>query len=154
MMAIVFFTGILTVVLGLILYLLYDYKLKRKLILTTLSVSFQVLLLPVLWGINDVKLNLFLSRNKTELELIAENLLDSKWTWQQAYNYRIQSGIEIKMAGLIEKDQTVLFTLRGFIDNTHGLAYSRTGREAYRSVPGHIGVWKKINKYWYEWGTS
>ena len=154
LMVIIFIAGILSVAVGLTTYLLADNKLKRKLTLTSLTILFQLALIPILWGINDIKLRLFLFNNETELELIATNLLDNKWTWEQANNYKEKSGIEITLTGHIEEDETVLFTLSGFIDNTHGIAYSRTGKEAYRNVYGHIAKWKKIKHNWYEWGTN
>jgi len=138
LIVIIFFAGLPTVAIGLIIYLFADNKLKRKLALTVLTVIFQLSILPILWVINDIKLSFFLLNNKTELELIATNLIDNKWTFEQANDYTEKSGIEIKLTGHIEEDETVLFTLSGFIDNTHGVAYSRTGKEAYRNVYGHI----------------
>lgn len=153
-MAAAFMVGAPTLIISILTYIIADNNLKRKLAYTGLLVVFQISVLPAIWLTNDIKLRIFLFNNQTELELIANSILDSKWTWEFATKYTSEKKLPIKLTGHIEEDQTILFYISGIIDNCHGIAYSRTGNEATRNNCGQLINWKRIKGQWYEWGTT
>ena len=154
LMAVLFMVTAPTLIVCILTYFIADNKLKRKLIFSGTLILFQISILPILWGINKIKLRVFLFNNQTELELIANNVLDNKWTWDYATEYTSSKNLPIKLTGHIEEDKTVLFFISGMIDNCHGIAFSRTGNEATRNNCGHLINWKKLKNNWYEWGTT
>ncbi len=153
-MAVAFMFGAPTLIVGILTYIIADNNLKRKLIYTGLLIVFQISVLPAIWLTNDIKLRLFLFNHQTELELIANNILDDKWTLEYATEYTSEKKLPIRLTGYIEEDQTILFFISGIIDNCHGIAYSRTGNEAERNNCGQLVNWKRIKENWYEWGTT
>lgn len=58
--------------------------------------------------------------------------------------------------GLIDfellKDNSVIFTFDGLLDNSWGIAYSKSGTEPETVRNGTIQFWSKIIKNWYRWG--
>lgn len=154
LMAALLTLGMPTLIVGILMYLIADNFLKRKLILGVMLILFQISVLPILWGINDLKVRVFLSNNQTELELIANNVLDNKWTCAYAKDYASSIDLPIQLIEHIEEDKTVLFHTSGMIDNCHGIAYTRTGNEATRNNCGELVNWEKLKDEWYEWGTT
>ena len=73
--------SLISLIVGLTLYLIADNKLKRKTIYIGLLILFQVSVLPTIWLINEMKLRVFLVKHDQDLEFIANNVLDKKWTW-------------------------------------------------------------------------
>jgi hypothetical protein len=52
------------------------------------------------------------------------------------------------------EDGTISFTIDGFLDNCHGIAYSETGKQPNENDCGQIINWTKIGENWYAWGTT
>ena len=154
LVATVLIVGTPTVLIALLIYLFTDNKIKRKTTLIILLIAFQLSVLPLIWGINNIKLKFFLFNNEKELVLISNNLLDKRWTLEQAIDYTQSTNLPISLLGQIEEDETVLFFISGIIDNCHGIAYSRTGKEAKRNYCGTLINWKQLKDEWYEWGTT
>jgi hypothetical protein len=148
-----FIIGGLTLIVSILIYLIADTKLNRKLLYTGILIAFQILILPIIWFTNDIKLRVFLSNNQRELELITNNVLDNKWTWQYAEEYTSSKNLPLQLIGHIEEDKTILFFISGITDNCLGIAYSRTGNEATRNNCGRLVTWKRLKDKWYEWGT-
>jgi len=153
-MLMVFIVGAPTAFISILTYFFADNKVKRKSILTLILILFQISAIPLFWGINDIKLRIFVYNNQTELELIANNVLDKKWTLEYADEYCKLKNIPANLGGHIESDQTVLFITNGMLSDCHGIAFSRTRNQPTIEKYGNIAYWKPIIDRWYEWASN
>jgi hypothetical protein len=152
--AVIAIVGAPSAIAGILAYSIADNKLKRKLILTGVLILFQILILPIILGISNIKLRFFLFNHQTELEKIANNLLNNEWSWEYATEYFKTTRLPLKLEGQIKQDETVLFLISGVLDNCNGIAYSKTGKRAERNPCGQLILWARIKDNWYEWGTT
>ncbi len=150
----IIFGGILSIFLGLVIYLFADNKFERKLIIISLSIFYQFLILPVIWGIEQFKFNTFMSNHQIKLDFIATNILSKKWTLEEGQNYTKEQIQVIKLYQYIEEDKIVLFLIHGMIDNCYGIGFSETGNPPLTNRCGKLISWKKISKNWYIWKTT
>ena len=128
LLAALFMAGAPTVIIGIWTNFFADNKIKRKLIIAGLLILFQIALLPILGVVKDIKLN-FVSKT-------------------------LHSFRGLRQSSHIKEDKTILFFISGMIDNCHGIAYSRTGREAIKNECGQLVKWKKLKHNWFEWATT
>lgn|GEM_PF-2766924 len=154
LLALLFMAGAPATLTGIVLYFFSDRKIKRKSIWVVLALVFNISLLPLIRGINEFKLELFLNNNRATLELIAANLLDHKWTIEQARTFKKEAGLPLYPDTYITEDETVLFFISGMIDNCNGIAYSRTGKEPIQNSCGMLVSWKRLSENWYAWATT
>ncbi|MBE7177796.1 MAG: hypothetical protein INR69_15425 [Mucilaginibacter polytrichastri] len=154
LMSTIFKISVPVVLLCVVVYTFADTRLKRKVIFCVGLILYQIAVLPILWGINHVKLRMFISENKTELERVSNNILDKKWDWDQAVNYMRSKNMPVRLTQHIKKEKTVLFFINGLTDNCHGIAYSRSGKRTKENSCGTLVNWEQLEGHWYEWGTT
>ena len=139
---------------SILVYLIADTNLKRKIIVIFAMILVQILLLPAIWGINDIKLHLFVNKNQKELAFISDNLIEDKWTFEQAKEYLKTKQIPIKLELYNREEKEVLFLISGILDNCNGIAYTKTGKKISTNNCGRMVLWEKINENWYKWATT
>lgn len=132
-------------VVSMLVYLIADSNIKRKLIYLVTIIILHVSIFPILWQTNKVD---FVFEYQSELETISNNILDNKWTWDYAEKYMATKKIPIMLFSRDTKHPTVLFVISGFLDNRHGVAYSRTGQKSM------MVTWKHLRGNWYEWSIQ
>lgn len=148
-----FFSGILALI-GLITYLIADKRLKRKVTTVLAGFGFYILLLPIHWGVMGVRERIYISDHQRELEAVANELLTSKITTEEA-NEKLQSkNIILKVSCVPKENMHVLFLLDGILDNCSGFSYSLSDKQPTENCCGDLIYWKKMKRNWYKWGTT
>lgn len=154
LMLLLFLFGGIVALIGLITYLIADKLLKRKVTTVLAGFGFYILLLPINWGVNGVRERIYISDHQGELEAIANELLTSKITTEEA-NEKLQSkNIILKVICVPKENMHVLFLLDGMLDNCSGFSYSLTEKQPSMNCCGDLIYWKKIKRNWYKWGTT
>lgn len=153
MLLLFFFSGIGALI-GLITYLIADKLLKRKVTTVLAGFGFYILLLPVNWGVMGVRERIYIGVHQRELEAVANELLTSKITTEEA-NEKLQSkNIILKVICVPKENKHVLFFLDGILDNCSGFSYSLTDKQPSMNCCGDLIYWKKMKKNWHKWGTT
>ena len=119
-----------------------------------MGVAFYVGLLPITWGVNNIRENIYLSKNQTLLESIANDILTDQITIDEANKILKNKDLVLKVICIPDEKEHVLFLISGMIDNCYGFSYSLTDNEPSRNCCGDITSWKKIKKNWFRWTTT
>lgn len=141
-----------------LLRLLWDiYKKSRAKInsknsvLILISIMGFYLLLPFTMSIiNSIKIDFYFYKNQDELEQIANNILNSKWTIEEANTYMEQRSFDIKVFDYEPQSKTVLYIIGGMNYN-YGIAYSKTGKKYHSD---RLRRWDNIRTNWYDWSIE
>jgi len=139
---------------GLIIYLVAEKGLKKKTLTILSSITFYVLLLPIIWGVNDLRERIYIYNHSENLENVAKDLLKKVISIEEANKILRSENSILKVICVPNENEHVLFLLDGLIDNCFGFSYSLTDRKPSQNCCGDLISWKKINKNWYKWGTT
>ncbi|NVO10270.1 MAG: hypothetical protein HXX16_09945 [Bacteroidales bacterium] len=150
---IIFWGGIPSLV-GIIAYLIADKKVKRKIITGLGGLTFYILLLPIIGGVNSVKEKIYLVKHHVELEQIAIDVLNSKITVDNANQILKKENLIVSISCVPEEKKHVLFLISGMIDNCFGFSYSLTDEKPSDNCCGDFTSWKKIRDKWFVWTTT
>jgi hypothetical protein len=139
---------------GMIAYLIADKKNKRKLIIGLSGLTFYLLLLPMIWGINNIKEKVYLNKHHVELEQIAIQVLNSKLTLDDANLILIRKKLIVNILCVPNENKHVLFLISGMLDNCYGFSYCLTEMKPTENCCGDLTSWRKIRNNWYVWTTT
>jgi hypothetical protein len=153
-MFLLFLLGGIIALVGLIVYLIADKGLKKKILTVLVGFSFYVLLLPIIWGVNGLRERIYISTHKENLEVVAKKLLTNTISIDEANEILKSQNSILKVICVPKENKHVLFLLDGLIDNCSGFSYSLADKEPSQNCCGDLIKWKKITKKWYKWGTT
>jgi hypothetical protein len=153
MLLLFLFGGIITLV-GLMVYLIADKGLKKKILTVMGGFTFYILLIPLIWGVNGLKERIYIRAHKENLEVVANKLLTNTISIVEANEILKSQNSVLKVICVPKENKHVLFLLNGLIDNCSGFSYSLTDKEPSQNCCGDLISWKKITKKWYKWGTT
>jgi hypothetical protein len=142
-------------VVGIILHLIFEKRIRIKVLSIVLAFVSIALILPTSWLIQSIKQTYFLTKNKDFLEDLALDVLDKRVTIETA-NILLDSAhinMTITECHYIQ-DRQVLFTLSKFIDNCYGIAYCDNCTESKLNCCGELTSWVEIDTNWYKWTTT
>lgn len=139
---------------GLIVYLVSERGFKKKTLTILASITFYVLLLPIIWGVNDLRERIYIYNHRANLENVAKNLLKKEISIEEANKILRSENSILKVICVPSENEHVLFLIDGLIDNCYGFSYSLTDRKPSQNCCGDLTSWKKIKWNWYKWTTT
>lgn len=149
-----FLLGGIVGLIGFIIYLITEKQFKSKIITVLSGITFYVLLLPIIWGVNGLRERIYIYKHRANLEIIANNILISKLSIDEANEILKSENSILKVICVPKENKHVLFLLEGVIDNCTGFAYSLTDNKPSQNCCGDLISWKKILMNWHKWGTT
>jgi hypothetical protein len=109
--------------------------------------------------INNISIEPSLTKTDTCSEFgkkyYLDDILKREEIDKQHYDFFKNILIETNLTGFeILGDETISFTIDGFLDNCYGIAYSETGDNPCANYCGRIITWNQIGHNWYAWSTT
>ncbi len=151
---IIFYFTIIPAILGLIMYLIADKKIKRKLIVLLSVIVIYFTVFPITTAINNYKSKLFITEHQSELEKIATALINANISEADANLSLEEKGINLRIICHENNSKYVLFLVDGILDNCYGFAFTKEKNKPDNNCSGLLTSWEEIMPHWFIWTTT
>ena len=153
-MALIILSGLIIGLVGLFICWFSMNGLNKKIYATISALLIYLVIMPVVWKVNDIRLMNLIDRDQESLKSIAQSLLVEELDIEDANEILKESGSNLVVYCIPDEKEHVLFIISGLIDNCVGISYSIAEKEPTYNCCGELRSWTKVKGNWYRWVTT